>query len=51
MARGAKADYVQLGVRVRPEVHMDLKAYYPQHGMINKVIRVLLDRHLAKLKV
>lgn len=48
--RGDKKDYVQLGVRIPPQSRSDLGTYYQGYGMLSKVVRVLIDRHLKKLK-
>lgn len=48
--RGEKADYVQLGTRIPPADYQALRSYYQAHGMLSKVIRVLIARHLRKLE-
>lgn len=50
MSRGEKAHYVQLGTRIPPTDYQALKSYYQAHGMLSKVIRVLINRHLQKLR-
>lgn len=48
--RESKKDYVQLGVRISPNDHLDLVTYYQGYGMVTKVVRVLIARHLEKLR-
>jgi hypothetical protein len=48
--RDSKKGYVQLGVRISPEDHSDLVTYYQGYGMVTKVVRILINRHLAKLR-
>lgn len=48
--RGDKKDYVQLGVRIPPQSRSELATFYQGYGMLSKVVRVLIDRHLKKLK-
>ena len=48
--RGDKKDYVQLGTRIPPQLRSDLATFYQGYGMLSKVVRVLLDRHVKKLK-
>lgn len=47
--KGSKADYRQIGVRISPEDFKSLRSYYSSHGLLNKVVRVLISRHLRKL--
>ena len=48
--RGDKKDYVQLGTRIPKEDFQDLKSFYQGYGMQSKVVRVLINRHLVKLR-
>jgi hypothetical protein len=48
--RDSKKHFVQLGVRISPEDHSDLVTFYQGYGMVTKVVRVLINRHLANLR-
>ena len=48
--RDSKKGYIQLGVRISPEDHYDLVTFYQGYGMVTKVVRVLINRHLAALR-
>ncbi len=50
MSRGDKKDYQQLGTRIPPVDYQDLKNFYQGYGMLSKVVRVLINRHLQKLR-
>ncbi len=50
MARGDKKNYRQLGTRIPEQDFLDLQSFYQGYGMQSKVIRVLISRHLQKLR-